>query len=147
VQPEFTDADVALNCQLTDINYPVCIDKHQFSHAIVNLLRNAREAVEQRRDESAGADFQGEVTTRTFENDKAIMIEISDNGVGIKPGDEEKIFEVFYTTKEKGTGLGLGIVRRIIEEHRGKIYAATNQIDGAKFIIAIPRAILLEFKN
>ena len=145
VQPEFTDSGIELASRLASDMYPVLLDQNQFSHVVINLLRNAREAIEQRR-ERDGIDLEGRVTVRTFEDDKIIRIEIEDNGIGITPGDEEKIFEVFYTTKEKGTGLGLGIVRRIVEEHRGEIVAETGRTDGACFIVRLPRGHLLEFK-
>lgn len=143
-QPEFSEAQIELQYNLAADMYPVLLDQNQFTHVILNLLRNAREAIEQRRERSDD-DFLGVVAVRTFEEDKTIRIEIEDNGIGINPGDEEKIFEVFYTTKEKGTGLGLGIVRRIVEEHRGVIYAALDHLDGAKLVIDIPRGHLLEF--
>lgn len=145
VQPEFTESGIELECKLADDMYPVLLDQNQFSHVVLNLLRNAREAIEQRRERDC-AEIEGKVSVRTCEEDKLIRIEIEDNGIGVNPGDEEKIFEVFYTTKEKGTGLGLGIVRRIVEEHRGEIFAATSHIDGACFIVKLPRGHLLEFK-
>ncbi|MBP5233479.1 MAG: GHKL domain-containing protein [Planctomycetes bacterium] len=145
VQPEFTDSGVALEYRLASDMYPVLIDQNQFSHVILNLLRNAREAIEQRREKDC-VDVEGRVAVRTFEDDKIIRIEIEDNGIGVTPGDEEKIFEVFYTTKEKGTGLGLGIVRRIVEEHRGEIVAEPGRAEGACFVVRLPRGHLLEFK-
>lgn len=146
VQPEFNESGVELEPQLASDMYPVLLDQNQFSHVVLNLLRNAREAIEQRREKEC-VDIDGKVTVRTYEEDKIIRIEIADNGIGINPGDEEKIFEVFYTTKEKGTGLGLGIVRRIVEEHRGEIFAEAKRLDGACFIVKLPRGHLLEFKN
>ena len=72
---------------------------------------------------------------------------VEDNGIGIDPEDEDKIFEVFYTTKEKGTGLGLGIVKRIVEDHRGSIRVVTRDTRGAVFEIILPRGHFLEFRS
>ena len=58
---------------------------------------------------------------RTAKRQWHIEVEISDMGRGIAPEDQEKIFELYFTTKEEGTGLGLPIAQRIIQEHRGWI--------------------------
>ena len=60
-------------------------------------------------------------------NDKDIIIEIKDNGIGIDEKMMGKIFEPYFTTKAKGTGLGLSIVKRIIEDHGGKIKIEKNK--------------------
>ncbi|GHS94525.1 hypothetical protein FACS1894139_19400 [Planctomycetales bacterium] len=145
LQPEFDAAEIELICDLANDMYPVTIDQNQFGNVIFNLARNARESIEQRRAEG-GEDFVGRVTVRTSEfpkRERPTQIEIADNGIGVKPDDEEKIFDLFYSTKEKGTGLGLNIVRRIVEEHYGVIYAATNRLEGARFVIELPRGYLL----
>ncbi len=141
VQPEMDESDIELETHLAPDMYPVVIDQSQFTHVILNILRNASEAIEQRREKDN--DFDATIKLSTFEKDKSIRIEIEDNGIGIPPENEEKIFEVFYTTKEKGTGLGLGIVRRIIEDHRGRIEVTDKDSTGAIFNITLPRGYLI----
>ena len=69
-------------------------------------------------------------------DDKNIIIEIKDNGVGIDEKMLSKIFEPYFTTKTKGTGLGLSIVKRIIEDHGGKIKIEKNKnMAGTKSLI------------
>lgn len=146
VQPEMDEADICLSSNLARDMYPVILDQNQFTHVMLNLLRNAKEAIDQRREQEA--DFvEGQITVSTFDDDKIIRIEIEDNGIGIAPENEDKIFEVFYTTKEKGTGLGLGIVKRIIEDHRGTINVVSRDACGAVFEITLPRGHFLEFKE
>ncbi len=146
VKPEFDEAGIEVEAELTADLYPVVLDHNQFTHVILNLLRNAREAIEQRQTGET-EDLAGWVRLSTREEEPWVEISIEDNGVGIKPGDEERIFEVFYTTKQKGTGLGLGIVRRIVEDHRGTIAVTEPRERGARFIITLPRGRFLEFRD
>ena len=141
VQPEMDENGVELETHLAPDMYPVVIDQNQFTHVILNILRNANEAIDQRHE--TGDEFDGKVKLSTFETNKNIRIEIEDNGIGIDPTNEDKIFEVFYTTKEKGTGLGLGIVKRIIEDHRGTIEVSSKDSIGATFNITLPRGYLI----
>ncbi len=141
VQPEMDENCVELETHLAPDMYPVVIDQNQFTYVILNILRNANEAIDQRRE--TDDDFDGRIKLSTFEENKNIRIEIEDNGIGIDPANEEKIFEVFYTTKEKGTGLGLGIVKRIIEDHRGSISVSSKDSTGAIFNIILPRGYLI----
>lgn len=68
----------------------------------------------------------------------AVTIIVSDNGPGIRPEDWERVFEPFYTTKQRGTGLGLAVCRRIISAHRGRICFASPRKAGASLFITLP---------
>ena len=94
-------------------------DKLQISRCFNNLIKNAIEAVEKIPNPSV------EVKINNIEN--KIIIKIIDNGVGIDDKMVSKIFEPYFTTKSKGTGLGLSIVKRIIEDHGGKIKIEKNK--------------------
>ena len=65
---------------------------------------------------------------------------IEDTGVGIRPGDLEKIFDLYYTTKEHGTGIGLSMVYRIIQMHDGEVEVQSTPGRGTTFRILLPRA-------
>lgn len=145
-KPEMDEAGIDLESNLAEDMYPVVLDRNQFTHVVLNLLKNARESIETLRERS-DKDFEGRIVVATAEDDDGINLVIQDNGVGIPPGDEKKVFEFFYTTKSKGTGLGLALVQRTIEEHRGKIRVEPMAEPGARFVITLPRGHFLEFRN
>jgi two-component system, NtrC family, sensor kinase len=103
----------------------------QLEQVLINLITNAVHAVEN----------GGRVVVRAqVENAAAIAIEVADSGPGVPETDREKIFEPFFTTKPdgKGTGLGLPIVRNIIDQHHGQISVTRSDLGGAAFRVVIP---------
>ena len=123
---------------LTEINKdqpPVPADADGLHQAVLNLITNAMDAVEPER---------GVVTiTSDFDalNQQAV-IEVQDNGTGIAPDALERIFQPFYSTKgQKGTGLGLAVTKKIIDEHRGTIHATSTLGGGTTFRITLPMAV------
>ena len=105
-------------------------DKAQLEDALANLVINSIQAF-------TGS---GEVTVKTRANSHSVYIEVSDNGPGIPAGNIEKIFRPFFSSKGygKGTGLGLPIVKRIIEEHKGSIQVTSTAGKGTNFLITLP---------
>jgi len=99
-----------------------------------NIFHNAVHAM------SAGGELKIEISKTAHENRNFVVVEISDTGTGIAPDSLERIFEPFYTTKPigEGTGLGLSVSRRIVEEHGGIIEASNNATNGARFTIYLP---------
>jgi signal transduction histidine kinase len=146
VTPEFEEDGIEIEYDLATDMYPVVLDQSQFTHVVLNLLRNAREAIDERQARE-DAPVDGRVYVHTEETETTVSLSVEDNGTGVEPGDEERIFEVFYTTKQKGTGLGLGIVRRIVEDHRGTITVETDRPVGALFMVTLPRGRFLEFRE
>ena len=69
-----------------------------------------------------------------------VLIEVSDNGIGIAPEEMEHIFDAFFTTKTTGTGLGLSLCRTIVEEHGGHLWASQGEEYGATFHMQLPRS-------
>jgi two-component system NtrC family sensor kinase len=107
------------------------MDRWEIIQAFVNLFRNAIEAMAR----TERKVLQATVTQETG----AVRISISDTGAGIAPADLSRVFNPFFTTKgEMGTGLGLYIARRVIEEHNGTIAVQTTE-SGTTFTIAFPR--------
>jgi signal transduction histidine kinase len=108
-------------------------DPEQLKEALVNIVVNACDAVQ-----------DGVVITVTEEERPiaggglAAVIRIEDNGPGIPERIRQKIFEPFFSTKEEGSGLGLSIVARIIEEHGGSVTVESEENKGASFIIVLP---------
>lgn len=111
----------------------IAIDSDQIKEVLVNLLVNACEAM----GEGGRIRVEEEIGQwGAFE--KAVLIRIQDNGPGITPALIEKIFEPFFSAKEEGSGLGLSIVKRIIDEHGGEINVQSEEGHGAIFTIALP---------
>jgi len=111
---------------------PILCYPGQLNQVWMNLLSNAAEAVL-----SVPAPL---VSVKTVKEDNRVKITISDNGSGIPPDVQSKIFEPFYTTKPvgQGTGLGLSICHSIIERHGGEISCLSKVDEGTSFIIKIP---------
>lgn len=104
---------------------------NQLNQVFMNLLVNAAHAI---------ADF-GEIVVRSWQEDDAIFVAISDNGSGMRPEIIDRIFEPFYTTKEvgKGTGLGLSIAYDIVtKKHNGEIWVNSELGKGTSFTVKIP---------
>lgn len=96
------------------------LDATMISQALTNLIKNAGEAIETLQEKGAPSDLVPQIrVTLTIDPDAAV-IRIADNGIGL-PEDRSRLFEPYVTTREKGTGLGLPIVKKIIEEHGGTL--------------------------
>jgi len=103
----------------------------QLEQVLINLITNAVHAVEN----------GGRVVVRAqTDGPTTVLLEVADSGPGISDDDREKIFEPFFTTKPdgKGTGLGLPIVRNIVDHHRGEIFVARSDLGGAAFRVVLP---------
>ena len=103
-------------------------DSDQLHQVLLNLLLNALQAIDGHGKIAVSVKPQGEFAT----------IEVADNGRGIAPEDLPSIFRPFYTTKGEGTGLGLSLARRIVEEHHGRIDVSSRVGEGTKFLVKIP---------
>jgi nitrogen fixation/metabolism regulation signal transduction histidine kinase len=111
-------------------------DLEQMRLVILNLLLNAVEAVP-----NNGRIF---ISVKKGEPLQGLVIIVRDNGPGIPPDDLERIFEPYFTKRPGGTGLGLALARRIVEEHDGKIKATNHPDGGAQFEISFPAEIFIE---
>ena len=111
------------------------VDTHQIQQVLVNILNNARQALE-------GQPSGGRITITTAAVGPNVRITIQDNGPGISDSNLSKIFDPFFTTKEvgKGTGLGLSLCYGIIQEHGGSIVPSSKPGAGATFTIELPIA-------
>ncbi len=128
------------------------LDKTMIGQALTNLVKNAGEAIESYKEQGAHDDHKPEIRIAVVTNDKDVEITISDNGVGL-PEDRTRLFEPYVTTRSEGTGLGLPIVKKIIEEHGGSLvlrdagpFDDTEHL-GAMAVIRLPRLASLKRKN
>lgn len=124
---------VILRHQLASDLPPVAGDRVQLQQVILNLLRNASDAMNTFDDRPR----ELLITTERDEGDRA-RLSVKDAGVGLDPQSMDKLFEAFYTTKNDGMGIGLSVCRSIIEKHRGLIWATQNDGPGATFSFSIP---------
>ena len=108
-------------------------DEEQLYRVFVNLIKNSLEAIEEKK--LKNPDLQGKINVELGINNEYIVIKMLDNGIGFK--DVQNITKPYFTTKKKGTGLGLPIVTKIINEHKGDINFLKNS-KGAEIIISLP---------
>jgi two-component system, NtrC family, nitrogen regulation sensor histidine kinase NtrY len=118
-------------------------DAGMISQALTNLIKNAGEAIETLQEKGAPEGFAPEIRVTLMQDAGPARITIADNGIGL-PEDRARLFEPYVTTREKGTGLGLPIVKKIIEEHGGTLALLDapvfdgNAHHGAMAVVELP---------
>ena len=110
--------EVTFHIDIPDQVIPLSLDATMISQSLTNLIKNAGEAIETRIEKGVSLEFTPAIAISLVDQNTQVSITISDNGVGL-PQDRTKLFEPYVTTRDKGTGLGLPIVKKIIEEHGG----------------------------
>jgi two-component system nitrogen regulation sensor histidine kinase NtrY len=118
----------------------VC-DRRQLGQALTNVVKNSVEAIEGRKSRGEHSLAGDRVEVRLHEEDKHLIIDVLDTGVGL-PEDRERLTEPYMTTRVRGTGLGLAIVKKIVEEHMGEIAFLDRPGGGTHVRIAFDRAKL-----
>ena len=103
-------------------------DSDQIHQVLLNLLLNALQAI----------DKNGKITVTVKPQGATAVVEVTDNGRGIAPDHLPNIFRPFYTTKGEGTGLGLSLARRIVEDHHGRIDVTSAVGKGTTFAVVLP---------
>jgi two-component system, sporulation sensor kinase E len=128
LQPEIENRGIVIKSKLARQLTAMPIDATQIQQVLVNLVKNASQAM------TTG----GTLTLQTGENSDAVWVSVADTGGGIPQEQLNRIFEPFYTTKKKGSGLGLMIVQRIVRAHNGRIELESNVGKGTTFRIWLP---------
>ena len=121
-----TGTPLTLESTIDDLDFYA--DDVKLRQAIINLLKNAAES------SASGSPIILRMTADT----QWLYISVADKGCGISKEHLEKIFEPFHTTKSYGTGLGLPIVKKIIESHNGKLTLKSKEGAGTTFLISLP---------
>jgi two-component system sensor kinase FixL len=124
---------VDLRLDLADDAPPVCVDRIQVEQVLVNLLRNALEAMAN----NPAAHRQLGVRTKRHSSEYVEVV-VSDNGPGLPPEQLNRLFEPFFTTKSEGMGMGLSISHSIIEAHGGRLEVLANPDRGLTFHFTLP---------
>jgi two-component system NtrC family sensor kinase len=129
--PELRAAGIEVSRELAPGALTVRADEGQLRAVFLNLLRNSREAMPPQ---------GGRISVRTRDAEGAVEAEVADTGGGIPRGDLTRIFEPFYSTKERGTGLGLAFAQQVVKEHGGEIRCDSALGRGTTFTLRLPRA-------
>ncbi len=127
VDPSFSN-DIKIALHLSDSFIEIKADKHLLKAAILNLIVNAYQAM----------DDIGTITISIIKNQNHLSLSITDTGLGIEEKDLENIFSPFFTTKQKGNGLGLSEAYKIIQAHFGHLDVRSLKDQGTTFTINIP---------
>jgi signal transduction histidine kinase len=111
------------------VSQPVIMDEQRMFRVFYNLADNARKAMPQ----------GGTFTVRAFKADQTLKVEVSDTGVGMDPSIQRKIFDPFFSySDEGGTGLGMSIVKSVIEAHNGTLFVTSKPKGGTTFRVTLP---------
>ena len=130
-----SNINISLKNNLNQSRY-VMIDRERFMRVILNIIDNSKKYMGDAKNRSILIDLR--------ENNASIIIEIRDMGCGIDKNHIDKIFDRFYRTdsartETKGSGLGLAIAKQIVEGHKGKIWAVSEEGSGTSIIISLPK--------
>ncbi|MBL0710367.1 MAG: HAMP domain-containing histidine kinase [Colwellia sp.] len=127
-----TKAKAQVNVQLTNDHCQILANKNALIGAIQNLIHNALQAASAAKSEPIVINIQVYVEQNT------VYISVQDNGPGIDLAVTDKIFEPFYTSSSKGTGLGLAVVKSVVEAHQGEVSYLSQAGQGAHFCLKLP---------
>ena len=125
----FEYENIIFNSNADKVIYP--LDRTQWIRVMTNLIQNGLQSV--------NSNQKAKININLKNHPDKISILVSDNGSGVDPNLKNKIFEPMFTTKTKGMGLGLGIVKKIIEIHKGRISYKSENKTGTTFIIELPK--------
>ncbi|THB81471.1 MAG: PAS domain S-box protein [Desulfobacteraceae bacterium] len=136
---QITLQNIDMVLSLDELIPPILAHNNRMEQVIFNLVTNARDAINEKVESDPGAE-KGKIKISTFSDTTSAVIEISDNGIGIDPEHMDSIFESFYTTKEMGEGLGLGlpIIQGIVKDYNGTISVRSTPRVGTGFRIMFP---------
>ena len=141
IQPRFKLAQFTID--MSESIPTAEIDVGQVQQVLMNLLNNAADAIEER---VTAASLKGEklerkigIAVRYQQKDEKIVLEISDNGIGMSPETISKIFTLHFSTKKGGHGLGLHNCKKIVEQHNGRLDVRSKTNEGTTFVLSLPR--------
>jgi len=130
---EIKDKQIKFNLELSPDISQIQADEDQVRQILMNVIINAIQAIPK----------EGEIKIKTekatLRGEPAIKLIVEDSGIGIPEKDFNQIFDPFFSTKEKGSGLGLSIVYKLVEAHQGEIKVESKEGKGTKFVIFLPQ--------
>ncbi|MCB0281990.1 MAG: HAMP domain-containing protein [Calditrichaeota bacterium] len=129
VQQQAIERNIKINLSLNNEVDHVYGDPDQLKQVFLNIILNAFQAIH----------HNGQTDIRTRQEGSSILVEIEDNGAGMSHEVKERLFELYFTTKHDGGGIGMAICKNIVEAHEGKITFDSTEGKGTIFTIALPR--------
>ena len=114
MKPLFNEHDISLKLNIPDDELYMQLDYNRLKQVLVNLLKNSIEAIDPKKKKSY-------ISIKAFIENESVKLVIKDNGIGMSEKSLDKVDEMFYTTKDKGTGLGVALSKEIIYQHDGSI--------------------------
>ncbi|MEP3677127.1 PAS domain-containing sensor histidine kinase [Sulfitobacter sp.] len=134
--------DIKIISDVPQGEFPALIDGTMITQALTNLIKNAGEAIDTLKEEGAPDGLVPQIYVQFYVQDNAAHITVADNGIGL-PEDRARLFEPYVTTRSEGTGLGLPIVKKIIEEHGGSLTLADAPVfEGQNHFGALAHIVL-----
>jgi two-component system nitrogen regulation sensor histidine kinase NtrY len=124
------DPAINLSISYEQPDYRVIADRTQMQRVMINLLKNSIQAIEM--------DVAGDILIRVYKQEAFVTISVGDNGVGIPPEQQSRIFTPNFTTKSGGMGLGLAMVKTIVEDHGGHVWFESDHTKGTTFYVQLP---------
>lgn len=129
IRPDTEKQRIIISLALEQEIDPIIIDEYLMRQALLNIIINAMESVKP---------GHGKIEIKTLASEQSLFISIKDNGKGMNEEELHRMFEPYFTTKEYGTGLGLFIVYRVVQEHHGEINIQSEPGKGTTFTIQLP---------
>lgn len=130
LQGKMTSTGIKLQVEVSEPEPQLAMNRLELQHVLLNLINNAFEAM-------SAAEIKGVITLRAWQEAETALIEVSDEGPGIPPENISRIWNIFYTTKPNGSGIGLAMAKRSIEQHQGTIGVVSSP-EGTTFTIKLP---------
>jgi signal transduction histidine kinase len=137
IRPDFENRGIELVVDVEDETIEMQFDERQLDQALLNLIRNAMEAIETKREGEADSEARVEVRVRADRS--YAWIQVIDTGCGIAKEDLNRIIEPYYTTKFSGSGLGMMIVYRVARAHGGGLEIQSDKGEGTTATLTLPR--------
>jgi signal transduction histidine kinase len=118
----------------------VLFDREKMRRVMLNLLTNAVQAVAEhkRQAQKKGDAYQGSIKILTWSSDDHVVVQVEDNGIGMDDETQDRAFEPLFTTKARGTGIGLALVKKVVKEHDGSVAFESRPQEGTKIRIMLP---------
>lgn len=133
LEPDLASYDVEVKKDIEDKLPEVLLDKDKISQVLLNILLNSLQALEK-------VSRQRVLEVALQVEGDSILLSVEDNGSGIAPENLKRIFDPYFTTKSGGTGLGLALSLKTVEEHNGRLLVSSSPGEGTRVLLYLPRA-------